>query len=62
MAEKGCDQHKNDHERPLDELRDLMEDYEAGAVFDEQTLAQALDAWLSKHFETHDARLHKALG
>jgi hemerythrin len=65
MAERGYDhlvQHKNDHERLLDEIRDLMEDFSASAQFDEQALAKALDAWFSRHFETHDARLHKALG
>jgi hypothetical protein len=28
-------QHKNDHERLLDEIRDLMEDFEASDRFDE---------------------------
>lgn len=65
MRERGYDQlvqHKNDHERLLDEIRDLMEDFEASSQFGEQRLAQALDAWFSRHFETHDSRLHKALG
>jgi len=64
MRERGCDQlmqHKNDHERLLDEIRDIMEDYEVTDLFDEQLLAQRLDAWFSRHFETHDARLHHAL-
>ena len=63
--ERGYDQlvqHKNDHERLLDEIRDIMEDFEASARVDEQLLAQRLDAWFSRHFETHDARLHHALG
>jgi hemerythrin len=65
MRERGYDhltQHKNDHERLLDEIRDLMEDYEASSRLDDGQLASALDAWFSRHFETHDARLHKALG
>jgi hemerythrin len=65
MRERGYDQltqHKNDHERLLDEVRDIMEDYEVTDLFDEQLLAQRLDAWFSRHFETHDARLHHALG
>jgi hemerythrin len=65
MRERGYDQlmqHKNDHERLLDEIRDIMEDYETTDLFDEQLLAQRLDAWFSRHFETHDARLHHALG
>lgn len=65
MRERGYEQftqHKNDHERLLDEIRDLMEDFEASSRFDDRLLADALDAWFSRHFETHDARLHKALG
>ncbi len=65
MRERGYDQliqHKNDHERLLDELRDIMEDFEASDRFDEKALAQSLDAWFSRHFEKHDARLHKVLG
>lgn len=65
MRERGYDhlvQHKNDHERLLDEIRDIMEDFDASDRFDESVLAQRLDAWFSRHFETHDARLHHALG
>jgi hemerythrin len=64
MRERGYDQlvqHKNDHERLLDEIRDIMEDYEMTDLFDEELLAQRLDAWFSRHFESHDARLHHAL-
>lgn len=65
MRARGYDQliqHKGDHERLLDELRDLMEDFEDGDRIDEKLLAQRLDAWFSRHFETHDARLHNVLG
>lgn len=65
MREKGYDQlrqHKIDHERLLDEVRDIMEDYEVTDLFEERLLAQRLDAWFSRHFESHDARLHRALG
>ena len=65
MRERGYDQlmpHKNDHERLLDEIRDLMEDFEACDRFDEKLLARRLDAWFSRHFESYDARLHSVLG
>ena len=65
MRERVYDQlsqHKGDHERLLDEIRDIMEDYEVNDLFDERLLAQRLDAWFSRHFESHDARLHRALG
>ena len=65
MRERRYDQliqHKNDHERLLDEIRDLMEDFEACDRFDEKLLARRLDAWFSRHFESYDARLHSVLG
>lgn len=65
MRARGYDelrQHKNDHERLLDELRDIMDDFEARDRIDEKQVAQSLDAWFSRHFETHDARLHRILG
>jgi len=64
MRERGYDQlttHKNDHERLLDEIRDIMDDYEDGELFSEALLAQQLRAWFAGHFRSHDARLHRRL-
>ncbi|HDZ74995.1 MAG TPA: bacteriohemerythrin [Aurantimonas coralicida] len=55
-------QHKADHERLLDELRDIMSDYEAGDGDQGGRLIAALDPWFTEHFKTHDARLHSRLG
>jgi len=55
------DQHKADHERLLDEIRDIMDEFEGREIASAE-LGAKLDAWFSRHFETHDARLHKALG
>jgi hemerythrin len=65
MRGRGYDQlipHKGDHERLLDELRDIMEDFEVCERIDADLLAHRLDAWFSRHFESHDARLHSVLG
>ncbi|HEY1472461.1 MAG TPA: bacteriohemerythrin [Pseudolabrys sp.] len=65
MRERGYDQlaqHKADHERLLDEIRDIMDDFEDHDEAASAELGSRLDAWFSRHFETHDARLHKALG
>lgn len=67
MREAGYDQyeaHKADHERLLDDIRDIMDDYEAGAEIDDvdAELARRLEAWFGVHFRTHDARLHRMLG
>jgi hemerythrin len=38
-----------------------MDEFEEREVASDELRAR-LDAWFSRHFETHDARLHKALG
>jgi len=54
--------HKHDHERLLDELRDMMDDYEENASFDDDALSEQLRSWFTEHFKTRDARLHSHLG
>jgi hemerythrin len=64
MRERHYDQyddHKADHERLLDEIRDIMDQYEDDARFSTADLAARLDGWFSEHFKTKDARLHKHL-
>ena len=55
-------QHKADHERLLDEINDIADAFERDETMEQAALTARLDAWFSRHFETHDARLHKALG
>ena len=70
MRERGYDQlaeHKGDHERLLDELRDIMDDYDGrvgGSDRDaaDRELSARLGSWFALHFQTHDARLHSRLG
>ncbi len=54
--------HKTDHERLLDDLRDIMDAFEQAGEVDDAALGKRLGGWFSRHFETHDARLHRALG
>lgn len=54
--------HKADHERLLDDIRDIMDDYEDNVQFDKEALAERLNSWFTLHFKTKDARLHKRLG
>jgi len=54
--------HKQDHERLLDDIRDIMDDHEDGRVLDDSELSRRLDTWFSEHFRTKDARLHRRLG
>ena len=53
--------HKDDHERLLDEIREIMDRQEIGSGYDPAALGAALAAWFGEHFRTHDARLHRAL-
>jgi hemerythrin-like metal-binding protein len=56
------EQHKADHERLLDELRDMMDEYQDGEGGSLDRLTASVDAWFANHFKTHDARLHRRLG
>lgn len=65
MREHGYDQstqHKTDHERLLDELRDIMDDHSDGNDNSVERLTASVEAWFTNHFKTHDARLHSRLG
>lgn len=54
-------QHKADHERLLDRIRDIMDAYEDDAFFSDVQFAGQLREWFTGHFGTHDARLHRNL-
>lgn len=56
------DQHKEAHEELLDDLRDIMDGYEADPDAASRELSHRLDDWFTLHFKTHDARLHHRLG
>lgn len=59
----GYEAHKQEHERLLDEIRDIMDAYDAGRYVDlENELGEALRRWFGDHFATTDARLHRKLG
>lgn len=55
--------HKSDHEKLLDDIRDIMDDFDTGKymAYDE-ALANAVRDWFVDHFKTRDARLHNLLG
>lgn len=55
-------QHKNAHEALLDEIRDIMDGYEADPDGSLGKLSKQLDLWFTDHCKTHDARLHHMLG
>jgi hemerythrin-like metal-binding protein len=58
----GYAAHKADHERLLDDIRDIMDEHDAGSSPDPAaTLQPRLEAWFMRHFQTEDARLHQIM-
>jgi len=53
--------HKEDHERLLDSIRDIMDEVMAAERIDEDRFGQSLRDWFVTHFSTHDVRMHHAL-
>jgi len=53
--------HREDHERLLDEIRDLVEAFRQAEEVDSVDLAMRLEPWFAQHFATHDLRLHTTL-
>jgi hemerythrin len=65
MREHGYDraaEHKQAHENLLEQIRDIMDDFETDPDAASRKLAGRLDDWFTDHFKTHDARLHHRLG
>ena len=64
MRESEYDQyveHKDDHERLLDDLRDMMDDCEDGPGLEAIDLSERLQSWFAQHFKQMDARRHNHL-
>jgi hemerythrin len=62
MRKHGYDEyeaHKAEHESLLDDIRDIMDEAEAGGT---GALSAKVGDWFVGHFKTRDARLHKQLG
>lgn len=54
-------EHKDDHEDLLDQIRDLMDDYFDDPKSGAKLLQDGLSNWFAGHFSTFDARLHGQL-
>jgi hemerythrin len=66
MRDAGYDEydaHKADHESLLDDIRDVMDDFDVADHAEyRDALTERLEAWFMNHFRTMDARLHGILG
>jgi hemerythrin len=51
-------EHKGDHERLLEDVRDIMDGLDDDAGFNQELFAARLSRWFGEHFRTHDARFH----
>lgn len=54
--------HKDDHEELLDQIRDLMDGFATEPDEGSRLLKLHLSDWFGKHFASFDARLHGKLG
>lgn len=52
------EEHKSDHEKLLDEIRDLMDVFYEDPDEGTRQLKNSLGDWFGRHFSTFDARLH----
>jgi len=65
MEEAGFseyEEHKQDHERLLDQIHDLIFHFEEDPGRGKELLKSSLSDWFSNHFRSFDARLHNQLG
>ena len=67
MEKHGYDhfkEHQADHERLLDDIRDITDEFEStnfesATELNGEKFKQKLNDWFQTHFKTHDSRLHK---
>lgn len=53
--------HKEDHERLLDSIRDIMDEYMDASTMDDEKFGAHLKEWFVNHFSTKDAKMHNFL-
>jgi hemerythrin len=58
----GLEPHKQDHDRLLDELNDMMEAFAGADEPDSVELSLRLEPWFARHFHSHDAAMIQAIG
>ena len=51
-------EHQADHERLLDDIQDISEEFENSTELDGEKFKKKLNDWFQIHFATHDSRLH----
>ncbi len=59
LGYEGYPEHKADHERLLDDIRDIMDEVDVTGRYDPAVLNERLSEWFVGHFSTLDARFHR---
>jgi hemerythrin len=62
MLKHGYDhyeEHQADHEKLLDDIGEITDEYEKAVELDDKKFKQKLNDWFQVHFKTHDSSLHK---
>lgn len=54
--------HKADHERLLDDIRDIMDEFDSDDAPELSEWVPRLEQWFLGHFSTFDAKLHRGVG
>jgi hemerythrin-like metal-binding protein len=60
-AYPGLARHKAEHERLLEDIRDMMEQTSHGAYPGDAAFSKRLDDWFAGHFGTEDVLFHRFL-
>jgi len=61
-AYPGFTPHKEDHDRLLDELHDMMDAFAGADEPDSVELSLRLEPWFVRHFHSYDAAMAQAFG
>lgn len=56
------EEHQADHQYLLDEITNIMCDWEGNSRVNNEATTERLYGWFCRHFQTHDARLHNLVG
>jgi hemerythrin-like metal-binding protein len=53
------EEHAAEHKQLLDDICNMIDDYQDGVLNDDRQMADRLDDWFCIHFKTQDVRLHE---
>lgn len=54
------EEHAAEHKQLLDDICNMIDDYQDGVLNDDQQMADRLEDWFLAHFKSQDVRLHQS--